>query len=67
MWKDIDMKLSLLKVLRGNAYYLSDCMYLLTGLENRPKVLRPGKRVSRDMMKELAEELEWAKTTTLFW
>jgi hypothetical protein len=31
-----------------------------------PKVLRPGKRVKREMIKELAEELECAKITTLF-
>jgi hypothetical protein len=31
---------------------------LLIGFENTPKVLRPGKRVRRDMIKELADELE---------
>lgn len=28
------------------------------GFENSPKVLSPGKRVSKDMINELAEELE---------
>lgn len=60
------MKLSLLKVLRGRAYSLKDCIYLLIGFEKTPKVLRPGKRVSKEIMKELAEELECAKMTTLF-
>ena len=41
-------------------------MYLLIGLEKSPNVLNPGKRVSRDMMKELADELECANMTTLF-
>ena len=67
MWKDIAIKLSLLKVLRGREYYLKDCMYLLIGFENRPNVLNPGKSVRSEMMKELAEELECAKITTLFW
>jgi len=67
IWKDIDIKLSELKVLRGRAYYLKDCIYLLIGLENNPKVLRPGKRVRREIMKELADELECANITTLFW
>lgn len=58
MWKDIAMKLSLLKVLRGSAYYLRLCMYLLIGFENNPKVLRPGKSVRREIMNELADELE---------
>ena len=61
------MKLSLLKVRNGRAYSLSDCIYLLIGLEKSPKVLSPGKRVSRLIMKELADELECAKMTTLFW
>jgi hypothetical protein len=30
-------------------------------------VLRPGKRVRREIMKELADELECANITTLFW
>ena len=60
------MKLSLLKVLRGSAYSLKDCMYLLIGFEKSPKLLNPGKRVSKDIMKELADELECAKITTLF-
>ena len=60
------MKLSLLNVLRGNAYYLKDCIYLLIGLEKSPKLLSPGKRVNKDIMKELADELECAKITTLF-
>lgn len=60
------IKLSLLKVLNGREYSLRDCMYLLIGLEKIPKALRPGKRVRREMIKELAEELEWAKMTTLF-
>jgi hypothetical protein len=55
-----------LKVLRGKAYYLKDCIYLLIGLENTPKVLNPGKSVSKDIIKELADELECAKITTLF-
>ena len=62
----MDMKLSLLKVLRGKAYSLKDCMYLLIGLEKSPKVLKPGKRVSSEMIKEEADELECAKMTTLF-
>ena len=62
----MDMKLSLLKVRKGRAYYLRDCIYLLIGFENRPNVLSPGKRVKREMMKELADELEWANITTLF-
>jgi len=61
------MKLSLLKVLSGSAYSLRDCMYLLIGLEKSPKVLNPGNKVSKEMMKELADELEGAKMTTLFW
>lgn len=67
MWKDIAMKLSLLKVRRGREYSRSDCMYLLIGLEKIPNALSPGKRVRRDMMNELAEELECANITTLFW
>lgn len=67
MWKDIAMKLSLLKVLKGREYSRRDCIYLLIGFEKIPKALRPGKRVMREMMKELAEELECAKMTTLFW
>jgi hypothetical protein len=39
---------------------------LLIGFENSPKVLRPGKRVRREIMKELADELECANITTLF-
>jgi hypothetical protein len=31
-----------------------------------PKVLNPGNSVSSDIIKELAEELEWANITTLF-
>jgi len=31
-----------------------------------PKVLSPGNKVSKDMIKELADELEWANITTLF-
>jgi hypothetical protein len=58
MWKDIAMKLSVLKVRRGRAYYLNDCIYLLIGLEKIPKVLSPGKSVSSDIINELAEELE---------
>ena len=54
----MDMKLSLLKVLRGKAYSLKDCIYLLIGLEKSPKVLKPGKSVSNEMMKEEADELE---------
>ncbi len=42
-------------------------MYLLTGFEYTPKVLKPGKRVSKEIINELADELEWAKITTLFW
>lgn len=60
------MKLSVLKVLKGKPYYLSACIYLLIGLEYMPKVLKPGKRVRSEMIKELAEELECAKMTTLF-
>jgi len=52
------MKLSELKVRNGRAYSLKDCIYLLIGFENIPKVLNPGKRVSNDMMNELADELE---------
>lgn len=66
MWNDIAIKLSLLKVRSGNEYYLNDCMYLLMGLEKMPKVLRPGNRVRREIINELAEELECAKITTLF-
>ena len=62
----MDIKLSLLKVLKGRAYYLRDCMYLLIGLEKRPKVLNPGKSVNSEIMKELADELECATITTLF-
>jgi hypothetical protein len=62
----MDIKFSLLKVLNGREYSLRDCMYLLIGLENIPKALSPGKRVRRDMINELADELEWAKITTLF-
>ena len=60
------MKLSLLKVLKGKAYYLKDCIYLLIGFENKPKLLSPGKRVRREMINELADELECANITTLF-
>lgn len=60
------MKLSELKVRSGSAYSLRDCMYRLIGLLKMPKVLSPGKRVRRDRMKELAEELECAKITTRF-
>ena len=67
MWKDMAMKLSELKVRRGRAYSRRDCMYLLIGLLKMPKVLRPGKSVNSDRMKELADELECAKMTTLFW
>jgi hypothetical protein len=42
-------------------------MYLLIGLEKMPKELSPGKSVSSESMKELADELECAKITTLFW
>ena len=67
MWKDMDMKLSELNILRGRASSRRDCMYLLMGLEKMPKVLSPGKRVRREMMKELADELECPNITTLFW
>lgn len=60
------MKLSLLNVLRGRAYSLKDCMYLLIGLEKSPKLLSPGKSVSSEMINELADELECANITTLF-
>jgi hypothetical protein len=33
-------------------------MYLLTGFEYTPKVLKPGKRVSKEIINELADELE---------
>lgn len=62
----MDIKFSLLKVLNGREYSRRDCMYLLIGLENIPNALSPGKRVRRDMINELADELEWAKITTLF-
>jgi hypothetical protein len=61
------MKLSALKVLRGSAYSLKDCIYLLIGFENIPNVLNPGNSVSNETMKELADEQELAKMTTLFW
>jgi hypothetical protein len=67
MWKDIAMKLSELKVRRGRAYSRRVCIYRLMGLLKRPKVLRPGKSVSREMMKEEADEEECAKITTRFW
>lgn len=60
------MKLSELKVRRGRAYSLRLCMYRLIGLLKMPKVLNPGKRVSSEIMNELADELECAKITTLF-
>lgn len=60
------MKLSELKVRNGKAYSLRDCMYLLIGLLKIPKVLNPGKSVNSDNIKELADELECAKMTTLF-
>ena len=67
MWKDIAIKLSLLKVLKGKAYSLKDCIYLLIGLENNPKVLNPGNSINSEIINELAEELECAKITTRFW
>ena len=67
MWNDIAMKLSELKVRRGSAYSLRVCMYRLIGLLKRPNVLRPGNRVSSDMMNEDADDEECAKITTLLW
>jgi hypothetical protein len=60
------MKLSVLKVLRGRAYYLKYCIYLLIGFEYIPKVFNPGNNVSNETIKELADEQELAKTTTRF-
>ena len=58
MWKDIDIKFSDENSLRGSEYSLSDCMYLLMGLENIPKVFMPGNSDSRERINELAEDDE---------
>lgn len=54
-------------ILNGKSYSRKACIYRLIGFENIPKVLIPGKSDRRDNIKELAEEDECAKITTLLW
>lgn len=66
-WKDIESILSELKIRKGSEYYLKACKYLEIGLEQIPKVLSPGNKLSMDKMNELASDEVCANTTILFW
>lgn len=58
MWKDMIKGFFLLNRCKGSANSLSILLYRLIGLFSIPKVIIPGKRVSKERMKELLEDEE---------